>query len=278
MHSRRPPAGAQASAFRAILLLDLVGVRPPAGPHARIHVRTSVLISVRAREHDRQQAQHRDAHEHDHHEARHGEADPQQRAGDVQDHAGQDGTAPTIAWMTAASEPQPATLHDAVVVRRGRVVFKARRPAALVLPLAAVTEAAGIVCLVAGATIGWFIVAAPAATLLITALLFRPALELTRDGLVQRQYPFSSLTRWDVIDRVGIARAGNRVVLAYKLVDGVPPPRRQPAAALLRAAGAPFDGGFFADALAGNSDDILAVVARYLGDPDLRSTLPPARR
>ena len=278
MHSRRPPAGAQASAFRAILLLDLVGVRPPAGPHARIHVRTSVLISVRAREHDRQQAQHRDAHEHDHHEARHGEADPQQRAGDVQDHAGQDGTAPTIAWMTAASEPRPATLPDAVVVRRGRVVFKARRPAALVLPLAAVTEAAGIVCLVAGATIGWFIVAAPAATLLITALLFRPALELTRDGLVQRQYPFSSLTRWDVIDRVGIARAGNRVVLAYKLVDGVPPPRRQPAAALLRAAGAPFDGGFFADALAGNSDDILAAVARYLGDPDLRSTLPPARR
>ena len=67
-------------------------------------------------------------------------------------------------------------------------------------------------------------------------------------------------------------------MLAYKLVDGVPPPRHQPAAALLRATGAPFDGGFFADALAGRSDDILSVVARYLRDPELRGTLPPARR
>jgi len=267
MHSRRAPRrSATLSIVGAILSFDRIGLR------------ASVLIRLRSREHDGQQAQHGDADEHDHDEAGQGEADPEQRAAGIQDHAGQDGMTPTIAWMTTASEPQPATLPSAVVLRRGRVVFKARRPAALVLPLAAVTEIAGILCLVAGATIGWFIVAAPVATLLITALLFRPALELTREGLLQRQYPFSSLTRWEVIARVGIVRAGHRVVLAYKLLDGVPPPRRQPVAAMLRARDAPFDGGFFADALAGNSEDILAVVTRYLGDPELRLTLPPARR
>lgn len=174
--------------------------------------------------------------------------------------------------------PAPPVLDPSLAMRRGRVVFRARRPAALVLPLAVVTEVAGIICLAAGATIGWFIVAAPVATLLITALLFRPTLELTREGLLQRQYPFSSLTRWDVIEHVGITRAGNRVVLAYKLSDGVPLPRRQPAAALLQAANAPYDGGFFADALAGRSDDILEVVRAYLRDGALRETLPPARR
>ena len=174
--------------------------------------------------------------------------------------------------------PSRPVLNPALAVRHGRVMFKARRPAALVLPLAAVTEIAGIICLIAGATIGWFIVSAPVATLLITALLFRPSLELTREGLLQRQYPFSSLTRWDAIEGVGVTRAGNRIVLAYKLRDGVPPPRRQPAAALLRAAGAAYDGGFFADALAGRSDDILAAVTTYLRDAELRETLPPARR
>lgn len=163
-------------------------------------------------------------------------------------------------------------------VRRGRVVFKARRPAALVLPLAVVTEAAGIICLVAGATIGWFIVAAPVVTLLVTALMFRPTLELTRDGLVQRQYPFSSLTRWESITSVGMVHAGNRDILAYRLAEGVPPPRRQPAATMLRAAGASYDGGFFADSLAGDRDEILATVESYLVSPQRRATLPPARR
>lgn len=186
--------------------------------------------------------------------------------------------APTIASVTTASEPAPTPLTDAVVVRRGRVVFKARRPAALVLPLAAVTEAGGVICLIAGATIGWFIVAAPVATLLVTALLFRPTLELTSEGLLQRQYPFTSLTRWDVIDGIGITRAGNRIVLGYKLVDGVPPPRRQPAAAMLRAAAAPYDGGFFVDSLAGDSGEILDVIERYLREPALRAALPVARR
>ena len=182
--------------------------------------------------------------------------------------------------LTAGSDARrdvPA-VDGALSVRRGRVVFRAKRPATLVVPLAAVTEAAGIVCIVAGATIGWFVVAAPIATLLVTALLFRPALELTRDGLLQRQYPFSSLTRWDVIERLGIVRAGNRVVLAYRLRDGIPPPRRQPVAELLRSHDAPYDGGFFADSLAGSPDEILEAARRYLDDAALRETLPLSRR
>ncbi len=173
----------------------------------------------------------------------------------------------------------PAGPHDQLLaVKGGRLVFRARRPAALVVPLAAVTEAAGIICLIAGATIGWFVIGAPLLALLVTGILFRPSLELTRDGLVQRQYPFSSLTRWDVIEDVGITRAGNRIVLGYRLIRGTPPPRRQPAAALLRAAGAPYDGGYFADSLAGKPEDVLAAVRRYLDDPALRESLPVTRR
>jgi hypothetical protein len=167
---------------------------------------------------------------------------------------------------------------DSLAVARGRVVFRARRPAVLVLPFAVLTEAAGIAFLIAGLSIGWAVVAAPLGALLVTGLLFRPVLELTREGLLQRQYPFSSLTRWEVIDHLDITRAGNRVILAYRLREGVPLPRRQPAAALLRAAGRPFDGGWFADSLAGRPEDILGTVRAYLGDPARREGLPPARR
>jgi hypothetical protein len=182
--------------------------------------------------------------------------------------------------VSSQEQPSPVASEQAQSADqpRTRVIFRARRPALLVIPLAAVTEIAGVICLVAGATIGWFVIAAPVATLLVTALLLRPTLELTRDGLLQRQYPFTSITRWDVIESLGLTRAGNRVVLAYKLVPDIPPPRRQPAAALLRAAGAPYDGGYFADSLAGKPEDILDVVERYLRDPSLRETLPPARR
>ncbi len=171
-------------------------------------------------------------------------------------------------------EPAPDTLR----VADGRVVFRARRPAALVLPFAVLTEAAGIGFLLDGLAIGWAVCAAPIGALLVTGLLFRPVLELTREGLLQRQYPFSSLTRWEVIDHLDITRAGNRVVLAYRLREGVPPPRRQPAAALLRAAGRPFDGGWFADSLAGRPEDILATVRGYLSEPGRRDRLPVARR
>lgn len=167
---------------------------------------------------------------------------------------------------------------DGLVVTGDRVVFRARRPAVLVLPFAVLTEAAGIAFLFAGLSIGWAVCAAPVGALLVTGLLFRPVLELTREGLLQRQYPFSSLTRWEVIDHIDITRAGNRVILAYRLREGVPPPRRQPTAALLRAAGRPFDGGWFADSLAGRPEDILTTVRGYLADPSRRQGLPAARR
>ncbi len=161
-------------------------------------------------------------------------------------------------------------------MRRGRVVFRARRPAALVLPFGAVTEAAGVAMVVAGIPIGWFVLAAPVVAMAFTGVLLRPSVELTREGLVQRQYPFATITLWDVVDHFGITRAGNRVVLAYRLKPGIPPPRRQPAAALLRAAQRPFDGGYFADSMRSRPEDVLATVVRYLADPVLRSGLPPA--
>jgi hypothetical protein len=185
------------------------------------------------------------------------------------------GTA-TIDPMT--STPGPAELPSALALRRGRIVFRARRPVALVLPLMAVTEAAGVICLLIGATIGWFIMAAPLVGLGTTAVILRPALELTRDGVILRQYPYSSLTRWATIDSVGIAKAGNRVILAYKLVPDVPPPKHQPAATMLRAVDSPYDGGWFADSLVGGPAEALAVVQRYLREPALREMLPVTRR
>jgi hypothetical protein len=159
------------------------------------------------------------------------------------------------------------------------IVFRARRPAALVYPLAAVTETAGVLTLLAThSTIGWFMVAAPAFALLTTGVLVRPRIDLTREGIVQRQYPFSVLTKWDVIDHVGLTRAGNRIVLGYKLKDGIPPPRRQPAAALLRAAGRPYDGGYFVDSLALDAETVRGEVDRHVRRPELREGLPPARR
>src|SRR5207253_2111889 len=135
-------------------------------------------LGVRPGEHHAQQTQHGDANQQDHTKPDDGEADSQKRPGDVEQHAVKDRTTPTMASVNTASEIESRSLPDTVVVRRGRVVFKSRRPAA----------------------------------------------------------------------------------------------------AMLRATGAPFDGGFFADALAGRSDDILDAVTRYLRDPELRSTLPPARR
>lgn len=185
----------------------------------------------------------------------------------------------------APPPPLPGAVTDphasAVIAIRddGRVVFPARRPAALVVPLALITESAGVLFLISGdISLGIVACLAPAFALLLTGVILRPTLELTREGLVQRQYPFSSLTRWDVIDHVGIVRAGNRLVLGYKLIDGVAAPRRQPAAALLKAAEQPYDGGYFVDSLRGRPDEILTVVSGYLDDPERRMDLPAARR
>jgi hypothetical protein len=174
--------------------------------------------------------------------------------------------------------PAPAPAAGVLRMRHGRLVFRARRPAALVVPLAALTEVAGVLFVVNGATIGWFVVAAPVVALLFTGVLLRPTLELTRDGLVHRQYPFSQLNPWEVIEDFGITRAGNRVILGYRLVEGARRPRRQPAAALLRAAQQPYDGGYFADSIAAPPEVLLATVEAYLRDPQRREALPPARR
>ena len=57
------------------------------------------------------------------------------------------------------------------------------------------------------------------------------------------------------------------MILGYKLVDGIPPPRHQPARTLLLAINSPYDGGWFADSLAGGPEAARAVVQRYLDDP-----------
>jgi hypothetical protein len=168
--------------------------------------------------------------------------------------------------------------HNILRMRGGRLVFRARRPAALVVPLAAVTETAGILFVLNGATIGWFVIAAPVVALLFTGVLLRPTLELTREGLVHRQYPFSQMNPWENIDGFAITRAGNRLILGYRLVEGARKPRRQPAAALLRAAQQPFDGGYFADSIAAPPEVLLATVDAYLHDPARRAALPAARR
>lgn len=165
-----------------------------------------------------------------------------------------------------------------LTTRGGRVVFRARRPALLVVPLAAITETAGLLFVLNGATIGWFVMAAPVAALLFTGVLLRPTLELTRDGLVHRQYPFSQLNPWELIAGFGITRAGNRLILGYTLVEGARKPRRQPAAALLKAAQQPFDGGYFADSIAAPPEVLLATVEAYLRDPQRRESLPATRR
>jgi hypothetical protein len=172
-----------------------------------------------------------------------------------------------------------AAAADPVSAPSRRITFPARRPTALVVPLALVTEAGGALMLaVLRAPIGWFVVAAPVGALLVTGLLFRPRLELTREGIRLRQYPFSSTARWEAIEAVGLTRAGNRVILGYRLAPGIPPPRHQPAAALLRAASRPYDGGFFVDSLAGRPEEVLEVVSAHLADPVLRSSLPTTRR
>jgi hypothetical protein len=181
---------------------------------------------------------------------------------------------PELSGLTGQGAPEPLGRAPA-----GRTSYPARRPTALVVPLAITTEAAGVLIILAThQAIGWVVVAAPFAALLVTGALFRPRLELVREGIRLRQYPFSSLTRWDVVESVALTRAGNRVILAYRLHPGVPPPRRQPAAALLRAAGQPFDGGFFADSLRGDPREILAVVSAHLADPRRREALPSAHR
>lgn len=155
-----------------------------------------------------------------------------------------------------------------------RTIFRSRRPLSLVVPLAGLTETAGILCLVLGASIGWFIVAAPPLTLLLTGAVVRPSLQLTRRGIVQRQYPFSTTTPWDSIEEVTLVHVRGREILAYRLRPDAPPPRRQPVALLLKAEQVPFDGGYFVDALDADPNVVRRNAQACLTDVTRREGLP----
>jgi hypothetical protein len=144
------------------------------------------------------------------------------------------------------------------------VIFRARRPATLVYPLAAVTEIAGVVCLLAGATIGWFIVAAPVVTLVTTALLFRPSLEMNAQGIIQKQHPFVSKLKWESVAGLGLVDIGNRQILAYKLIEGIPAPKYQPIHRLLKSHELPYDGGYFVDVLAEPAESVFQTAKSIL--------------
>ena len=155
------------------------------------------------------------------------------------------------------------------------VVFRARRPAALVIPLGLITEVAGVLCLLSGATIGWFIMAAPVITLAVTALLFRPSLEMNSEGIIQKQHPFVSKLKWETVANLGVVNIGNRDILAYKLAPGIPAPKYQPIARLLKAKELPYDGGYFIDVLAEPAEKILqtaeSMMAASIGPVALRT-------
>lgn len=128
--------------------------------------------------------------------------------------------------------------------------FPARRPPSLVYTLLIVTEAAGIITLLTvHATIGWAMCAAPFFALLVTGAIVRPAIQITPTAIIQRQYPFVATVPFTKIASFHELAAAGRVILAYRLQDGIPPPRQQPVARLLRQHNLPYDGGFFIDTL-----------------------------
>ena len=199
-----------------------------------------------------------------------GKSDPDKHGADVQKHSGRAAGLGSIRWRDAEPHRTPAGA--------GRTARRDRVPA----PRSSCRcwRVAGVICLLIGGTIGWFIMAAPVVGLGVAEMfVVRPALELTRDGLVFRQYPYSGLARWDVIESSASPGPGNRVILGYKLVDGIPPPRHQPARTLLLARST------HRTTVAGSTDSTrgwpggrAAVVQRYLDNPALREVLPVTRR
>ena len=131
-----------------------------------------------------------------------------------------------------------------------------------------------MICLLIGATIGWFIMAAPLIGLVTTAVVLRPALELTRDGLVQRQYPYSSLTRWDVIDGGRHRQGGEPRDPRVQARSRRPSAPSSACADLLLAVKPPMTEAGSPIRLPGGPDEALEVVNRYLKDPELRAMLP----
>ncbi len=124
--------------------------------------------------------------------------------------------------------------------------------------LLVVTEVTGVTTLLTvHATIGWAICAAPIFALLVTGAIVRPAIQISPTAIIQRQYPFVATVPFTKIDSFHELTAAGRTILAYRLRDGVPPPRRQPVALLLQQQNLPYDGGFFIDTLTSPPDIIV---------------------
>ena len=102
---------------------------------------TSGRRGPRRTEDRREQPEDHHADEDHHHERDHGQPDAAEHRPDVEEHPGRMAGTATIDPMTEV--PSPAELPASLTIRRGRIVFRARRPVALVLPLLAVTEIAG---------------------------------------------------------------------------------------------------------------------------------------
>ncbi len=151
-------------------------------------------------------------------------------------------------------------------------MVNARFPWVLFLPLAAVTEAGGVVLLASGRGIGWAALAAPAVGFLAMRGPIRPRFEFTEDGVVFRRSSRSSLLPWDEIEHVALVRASGRTVLAYRLKPGVTVLKRHPGAGFLRAKGLDYDGGYFVDQMTAEPQEILRMFQRYL---DRGHALPP---
>src|SRR5438445_13167095 len=124
--------------------------------------------------------------------------------------------------------------------RRRVTVVNARFPWVLFLPLASMTEVGGVLLLLSGRGIGWAAVLAPVIGFLAMRGPVRPRFEFMDEGVIFRRSGQSPLLPWDEIAAAGLATAGCRTVLAYRLTPGVAVMKRHPGAGFLRAAGRDF--------------------------------------
>ena len=143
-------------------------------------------------------------------------------------------------------------------------IVNARVPWALFLPLAALTEAGGVVLLLTGHGIGWAALAAPLIGLVVMRGPVRPRFEFRQDGVVFRKSASSPVLPWEEIEDVALVRAGGRTVLAYRLKPGVTVLKRHPGAGFLRAKGLDYDGGYFVDQMTADPEEILHLFKRHL--------------
>lgn len=143
-------------------------------------------------------------------------------------------------------------------------IVNARFPWVLFLPLAAVTEAGGVILLLTGRGIGWAAIVAPVIGFLAMRGPVRPRFEFSDDGVIFRRSGRSPILPWDEIDNVALVKASGRTVLAYRLKPGVTVMKRHPGAGFLRAKGLDFDGGYFVDQMTASPEEILEVFQQHL--------------